>query len=92
MIKKDLALDRTALPATPHASLTGMLARTKAIRSLSRLYSLLLEEDITPVRTLHLLHAQVAAIIALCPAGMPAGMRLLCLAWAAVAIKRCARK
>lgn len=92
MMKKDLTLDRTALPATPRTSFLDLLARAKAIRLLARLYSALLEEEITPVRTLHLLHAQIAAIVAICPAGMPAALRLLCLVWAGLAIKRCARK
>lgn len=92
MIKKDLTLDRAAMPATSRFAPTEWLTRTKAVRSLARLYSLLLEEDITPTRTLHLLHAQIAAIAAICPAGMPTILRLLCLVWAGIAIRRCGRK
>lgn len=92
MIKKDITLDHSALAAVPHALPVEFLARTKAIRSLARLYSLLLEEPITPVRTLRLLHAQIAAIAAICPAEMPVAIRLTCFAWAAMAICGCRKK
>jgi len=88
MMKKDLALERPALPALRFRP-SEALARTKAVRSLARLYGLLLEETVSPAQALRLLHAQVAAVWAVCPVGMPVALRLLSFAWAWMAVRRC---
>lgn len=91
MTKKDLVLERPALLSLRFRP-QALLARTRAARALARLYGLLLEEPVTPARALRLLHAQAAAVAAVCPAGMPAALRLTCLAWAWMAVRMCREK
>ncbi len=78
--------------ASPARSLSEKLARLEAtacVRRLSDLYSRLLEEDVSPCRTLRLLHAQCAIACLLLPLPLPLGMRAACLAWSALAAWQC---
>ena len=45
------------------AALKGYCLRSKAVHSLSAFYSRLLETRVTPLQTLHLLHAQLAFVL-----------------------------
>lgn len=71
------------------STLVERLAATSAVRRLADLYSHLLEETVSPRRTLHLVHAQVAALALFFPIDMPASARLLCLAWFGIACLQC---
>ncbi len=64
-------------------------ARLPIIRRLAHLYSLLLEETVTPRQTLRLLHAQLAGLCLLWPADIALSLRGMALAWAAAAIYQC---
>ena len=59
------------------------------LTTLSIVYSLLMGEDISKARTLRLLHAQTAVILALMSAEAPMAIHIILLAWAAFAIIRC---
>ncbi len=76
------------LTATAPLSLTN----NRAIISLARIYSALLEENVSPARTLRLVHAQIACIAALLPAEMPILLHLALLAWAGMAVYGCRKK
>ena len=49
------------------AALKGYCLRSKAVHSLSAFYSRLLETRVTPLQTLHLLHAQLAFVLMVFP-------------------------
>lgn len=57
------------------------LANTTAIRTLAAMYSGLMEEEITPTFTLHLVNVQLAAFATVMPAEISLGARLASLAW-----------
>ncbi len=100
MAKKEITIDaatlsennRFAADSSPNrkaTSLIGRIENLRAVRSLAAAYSSLLEETVTPRRTLKLVHAQMAAALFLLPADMPTGLRLLLIAWAALACWQC---
>jgi len=61
----------------------------RAIRFLARLYSQLMEEEVSPRRTLCLLHAQIAGFCLLFPAPLPFIYRVVCLCWMLIACFQC---
>lgn len=61
------------------------LAALSFVVSLASIYSGLLEETITPRRTLALIHAQVAVIAAMLPINLPIMMHVVLVAWAIAA-------
>lgn len=67
------------------------LTQARAVRRLSSVYSTLLEERVTPLRTLHLLHAQLAITTLVMPADLPLAARLVSLLWSALALRACAQ-
>lgn len=58
-----------------------LIANTKPIRTLSEMYSGLMEEYISPRFTLHLINVQMAAFFTIMPAEVSLFMRILCLLW-----------
>ncbi len=69
----------------------GFIEEFRPIRTLSRIYSILLEEPVSPRQTLKLLHVQLAALCLVMPADMPLGLRALFLLWTGVALLQCKR-
>lgn len=72
----------------------GLLPRLEslaALRRLTRLYSRLIEQPLTPRQTLHLLNAQLAGSLLLMTASAPCLFLALELAWFAAALSGCAR-
>lgn len=61
--------------------IVGAIAGTRPFRTLSEMYSGLMEEYISPRLTFHLVSVQVAAFLTIMPAEMPMIVRVLCLAW-----------
>lgn len=59
------------------------------VKALAAIYSGLLEETVSPRRTLHLLHAQVACLILVFPAALPLLVRVLLFVWAVLAVRGC---
>lgn len=62
------------------------VADTKIIRTLTDMYSGLLEERISRVLTLHLVNVQLALFATVMPAELPVATRLACLAWFAFSL------
>ena len=68
MMKKEMILPSSSVRSGQYAAsrpsvfaaLKGYCLRSKAVHSLSAFYSRLLETRVTPLQTLHLLHAQLA--------------------------------
>lgn len=63
-----------------------LVANTRVIRTISEMYSGLMEETISPRLTLHLIGVQVAAFFTIMPAEMPVFTRIACLAWLATSV------
>ncbi len=82
---------RACLCACLIAALKGYCLRGKAVRALSAFYSRLLEARVTPLQTLHLLHAQLAFFLMVFPLPFSPFVRFLCLGWFALAAARCRR-
>lgn len=87
MNKMNTSTAHTLTATTPFS-----LTNSRAIISLTRIYSALLEENVSPARTLCLLHAQIACIAAVLPVGMPILLHLALLAWAGMAVYGCRKK
>ena len=68
-------------PASDDFDLTELLASLKPIRTLAEMYSGLMEEEISPRLTLHLLNVQLAAFFTIMPAELLVFTRILCLVW-----------
>ena len=70
MMKKEMILPSSSVRSGQYAAsrpsvfaaLKGYCLRSKAVHSLSAFYSRLLETRVTPLQTLHLLHAQLAFV------------------------------
>lgn len=54
-----------------------------------RYYSHVLERQVTMRQTLHLTHAQAAFFAAFLPAYAPVVVRIICIAWFAIAAHKC---
>lgn len=67
------------------------LDRTHAVRFLSKLYSSLLGEAVTPRFTLHLLHSQLSGLFLLLLSAADLLMQALSLIWFALALCGCRR-
>lgn len=76
-------------PLSAVRHLSARLAALACIRRLARLYSRLLEEPVSPRRTLRLLHVQLAGLLLVLPADLHPGFRLLFLAWLMLAARSC---
>lgn len=63
-----------------------LIADTKPVRTLSEMYSGLMEEYISPRFTLHLVNVQVAAFFTIMPAEVSLFIRILCLLWFATSL------
>lgn len=63
-----------------------LIANTKPIRTLSEMYSGLMEEYISPRFTLHLINVQMAAFFTIMPAEVSLFIRILCLLWFATSL------
>lgn len=94
MMTSSLSLSNTATSATSSVSTLPLflndpiewLSSTKAIRTLTAMYSGLLEEQITSRFTLHLLNVQFAAFALLMPAEISLLARVACLVWFALGL------
>ena len=73
------------------AALKGYCLRSKAVHSLSAFYSRLLETRVTPLQTLHLLHAQLAFVLMVFPLPFSPFVRFLFLGWFALTVAQCRR-
>lgn len=63
---------------------------SNALAGISKLYSDILEEEITPRQTLHLLNAQIAFLGIVLPVG-PLFVNAFAVAWFALALRGCKR-
>lgn len=63
-----------------------IIANTKPIRTLSEMYSGLMEEYVSPRFTLHLVNVQMAAFFTIMPAEVNLFIRILCLLWFATSL------
>ena len=79
MMKKEMILPSSSVRSGQYAAsrpsvfaaLKGYCLRSKAVHSLSAFYSRLLETRVTPLQTLHLLHAQLSVKNSICTSGSP---------------------
>lgn len=72
---------RPARPAFAIPSIVEWMTSLKCVRVLAEMYSGLMEETITPLFTLHLLHVQLAVFANVMPVGMDFLLRLALLLW-----------
>lgn len=89
MEKKELLIETAYAPQTFRINLLARIESQAWLRKLASVYSFLLEEEVGPRRTLHLLHAQIAVMLLTLPADMPVALRALLLAWACLAARQC---
>lgn len=66
--------------------LIGWLASAKWIVALAAIFSAVMEEEITPRFTLHLLNVQLAGFVLLCTGGVGIVLQAVCLAWFATSL------
>jgi len=66
-------------------------AHTLPVLYLSRYYSRLLGEEVTPLHTLRLIHAQLAFLMLVFPWPFPLAVRALFCLWFALVLLRCQR-
>lgn len=64
----------------------GWLASAKWVVALAAIFSGIMEEEITPRFTLHILNVQLAGFFALCSAGAGFLLLLVCMAWFATSL------
>lgn len=88
MTKKELTLNAAA-PARRTLHLSQRIENSRILLRLAALYSRLLEEPVTPRRTLRLLHAQLAALTLLMMGTPSLLLGMLLLAWTALAVWQC---
>lgn len=66
--------------------LVGWLASLRVIVALSAIVSGIMEENITPRFTLHLINVQLAGCVALFPADVDVCLRVICILWFATSL------
>lgn len=101
-MKKTLTFSNSAMPAQrtlPQVSLKRALnAVLRAAESsvpvvkLAALYSKLLEEPVTPRRTLHFINAQLSAFMLVCASAESTGALVALAAWTGAAIYGCRKR
>lgn len=101
-MKKTLTFSNSAMPAQrtlPQVSLKRALnAVLRAAESsvpvvkLAALYSKLLEEPVTPRRTLHFINAQLSAFMLVCTSAESTGALVALAAWTGAAIYGCRKR
>ena len=97
MMKKEMILPSSSVRSGQYAAsrpsvfaaLKGYCLRSKAVHSLSAFYSRLLETRVTPLQTLHLLHAQLAFVLMVFPLPFSPFVRFLFLGWFALTVAQC---
>ncbi len=73
------------------ASIKSCFLRSVPVVSLASFYSRLLEMHVTPLQTLHLLHAQLAFFLMLLPFEFSVLVRALFVLWFALSVCQCRR-
>lgn len=73
-------------------ALADRLLQTKPMIALGLVFSIILGEDVTPLRALRLLNAMVSGLAAFLFGGFSLMAQLLLLAWFGIAIWQCCRK
>lgn len=99
MMKKEMILTSSSVRSGQYAAsrpsvfaaFKGYCLRSKAVHSLSAFYSRLLETCVTPLQTLHLLHAQMAFVLMVFPFPFSPFVRFLFLGWFALTMVQCRR-
>lgn len=71
------------------ASLSKRLASTDFIQSLSELFSVVLEEEVSPMQTLCLLNSVLAFTMTVFPLGISFVLRTVFLAWFGISLLQC---
>jgi len=69
----------------------ALFLRDQVLVPLSRLFSDVLEEDVTPWQTLCIVHACLALCVLLCSAAVSLPFSALCTAWFLIALRQCKR-
>ncbi|MDE7377990.1 MAG: hypothetical protein K2N13_03400 [Paraprevotella sp.] len=98
-MKKEITLPVTMTPVGKTVSfrtsvcdtLKAALCHNRLLVGLSRCYSRLLAEHVSPLRTLRLVHAQLAFFALTFPVVFSLPVRLLVLGWFAAALLQCRR-
>lgn len=80
------ALGKASKSAPEALDIIDFVANLKPIRVLAEMYSGLMEENITPRFTLHLLNVQAAAFMVIMPVDLPVFTHILCLLWFVMSI------
>ena len=70
-------------------SLTRKLAATAPVKSLSALFSAVLEEEVNPMQTLCFLNAFLAFFMLVFPVSIPFLLRLIFLGWFVLSLLQC---
>lgn len=70
-------------------SLVLVLESLGFVKALAAIYSTLLEETVSPRRTLHFIHAQLACIMLVLPIACPLLVHALLFVWAVLAVRGC---
>lgn len=91
MIKKVSAVGMSLAPQKKSTSLSLESSLLTMAEPLSRIYSDLLEQPVSPKQTLHLLHVQLAALMLLLPVCAPLHYYALSTLWCGLAIRGCVR-
>jgi len=93
MAKKEVTLKMTfAQTANTSFSLKQYLCKCAPVKGLAGIYSELLEERVSPERTLHYVHAQVAIFALILFGGASISATLLLTTWSIYAILCAARQ
>ena len=89
MTKKELILDSAPLEERKTLNILERLESSDFVKSLSCIYSKLLEERVSAHRTLKLIHAQIAMGTLLLLGGISIMAALLLSAWTVLAVWQC---
>lgn len=87
-MKQTISLSNPTL-SKKNMSITSRIANWKPLVLLAALYSALLEEDISPIRTLHILNVQIAFFALCLTANAGIAVVAVCLIWFALSIYAC---
>lgn len=71
------------------STLKDKILSSVLLKNISELFSMIVEEKISPLQTLHLLHAMFALIFVVFPVEMSFVLRLLFIGWFALTLLQC---
>lgn len=88
IMKQTISISKPTL-SEKNMNLTSRIANWTPIVRLAALYSALLEEPVSPIRTLRILNAQLALFVLCLTANASIVVTAICLVWFALSIYAC---